>query len=99
MSALPVMINVRHLARLTGKTPSTVRRWAREGAGPARAVRVGGDCAWNLAAVEEALGVEVRNDHELQRLLDVLNGAAPRTWNSKPISDVGRHDEMVRSKS
>lgn len=96
MTALPVMLDARQLARLCGRGEATARRWARDGTGPVRALKVGGQWRWNAADVERALGVEVRNDDELRRLLDVLNGVTPpRTWAAQPISDVGRHDKMV----
>ena len=86
MTALPVMLNVSQLARLTGRGEATVRRWARDGTGPVRAIKVGGDWMFNAAAVERQFDIEVEDDAELRRLLDILDGkTAPRTWNGRSL--------------
>jgi len=87
--SLPTLLDVSAVARLTGRTESTVRAWARgerPGIAGASPVRVGGQWMWRGADLERVLDIVVEDSAELRRLLDVLDGErAPRTWNGRSL--------------
>ncbi len=48
-------VDTNEAAVLLGKEPQTLRRWACEGSGPIRPIRVNGRLRWSVASIQQAL--------------------------------------------
>lgn len=52
---LPPIVNTAEAAASLGRKPQTLRRWACEGSGPIRPVRINGRLAWRVSELQALL--------------------------------------------